>query len=49
MNTLKEELVVILADEGKTLEDLFARAYALNRRFKYVIDVTNYTEKDYDF
>lgn len=49
MNTLKEELVVILADEGKTLEDLFARAYALNRRFKYVIDVTNYTEKDYEF
>lgn len=42
------ELVVILADEGETLEMLFARALPLNRRFKYVIDITNYTEVDYE-
>ena len=47
MDEFNENIVVILADEGETLEKLFNRAGALNRRFKYVIDITGYTEADY--
>ncbi len=49
MDDFGNETVVVLADEGETLEDLFSKAYALNRRFKYVIDITDYTPEDYTF
>ena len=47
MDEFGPEVVVILADDGPTLEDLFDRALALNRRFKYVIDITGYNMEDY--
>ena len=47
MDEFGPEVVVALADEGDTLEALFERALALNRRFKYVIDITNYAMEDY--
>lgn len=47
MDEFGPEVVVILADEGDTLETLFDRAIALNRHFKYVIDITNYAMEDY--
>ena len=40
--------VVILIDEGTTLDQLFRFVPALARRFKYVIDISKYTEKDYN-
>lgn len=49
MDDFADEIVVVLADESETLEDLFSKAYALNRRFKYVIDITGYEPEDYTF
>ncbi len=40
------DFVVILSDEGKTLDQLFRFAPALARRFKYIIDISAYTEND---
>ena len=41
------DFVVILADEGKTMDQLFRYAHKMARKFKYVIDITSYSEKDY--
>ena len=41
------DFVVILADEGKTMDRLFRYAHKMAKKFKYVIDITSYSEKDY--
>ena len=41
------DFVVILADEGKTMDQLFRYAHKMAKKFKYVIDITSYGEKDY--
>lgn len=41
------DFVVILADEGTTLDQLFRFVPVLGRKFKYIIDISNYTEADY--
>ena len=48
MDEYHGDFVVILADEGTTLDQLFRFVPALARRFKYVIDISKYTEKDYN-
>lgn len=40
------DFVVILADNGNTLDQLFKFAPALAKRFKYIIDISGYTEED---
>lgn len=40
------DFVVILADNGNTLDQLFKFAPALAKRFKYIIDISAYTEED---
>lgn len=47
MDEFYGDFTVILSDEGATLDQLFRFVPALARRFKYVIDITQYTEKDY--
>lgn len=46
MDEFYGDFVVILADDGNTLDQLFKFAPALARRFKYIIDISNYTEED---
>jgi len=46
MDEFYGDFVVILADEGTTLDQLFRFAPALARRFKYIIDISEYTEAD---
>lgn len=41
------DFVVILADEGTTLDQLFRFVPALARKFKYIIDISKYTKEDY--
>ncbi len=41
------DFVVILADRGKTLDQLFQFAPVLSKKFKYVIDISEYSEVDY--
>lgn len=41
------DFVVILADEGTTLDQLFRFVPALARKFKYIIDISKYTKDDY--
>lgn len=41
------DFVVILVDEGTTLDQLFRFVPALARKFKYIIDISNYTPEDY--
>lgn len=41
------DFAVILSDEGATLDQLFRFVPALSRRFKYIIDISQYTEQDY--
>ena len=41
------DFVVMLADEGKTMDQLFRYAHKMAKKFKYVIDITSYSEKDY--
>lgn len=41
------DFVVILADEGTTLDQLFRFVPALAKKFKYIIDISKYTENDY--
>lgn len=48
MDEYHGDFVVILADEGTTLDQLFRFVPALARRFKYIIDISKYTEKDYN-
>ena len=40
--------VVILSDEGTTLDQLFRFVPVLAKRFKYIIDITKYAKKDYE-
>lgn len=47
MDAFHGDFVVVLADEGNTLDELFRVAPALARRFEYVIDISQYGEKDY--
>lgn len=46
MDEFYGDFVVILADDGNTLDQLFKFAPALARRFKYIIDISGYTEAD---
>ena len=52
MNVLQVEFygdfIVILADEGNTLDQMFRFAPALAKKFKYVIDINRYTAEDLD-
>ena len=41
------DFVVILADEGTTLDQLFRFVPVLAKKFKYIIDISKYTEDDY--
>lgn len=41
------DFVVILADEGTTLDQLFRFVPVLAKKFKYIIDISKYTENDY--
>ncbi len=47
MDEYQGDFVVILADEGNTLDQLFRFVPALARRFKYIIDISEYGPKDY--
>lgn len=47
MDEFYGDFTVILSDEGATLDQLFRFVPALARRFKYVIDISQYTEQDY--
>ncbi len=47
MDAFEGNFVVVLADEGSTLDELFKVAPALAHRFEYVIDVNSYTEEEY--
>lgn len=47
MDEYKGDIVVVLADEGKTLDNLFKITPALSKRFQYVIDVSDYELEDY--
>ena len=42
------DVVVIFSDEGNTLDQLFRFIPALAMKFKYVIDISEYTQKDYE-
>ena len=42
------DFVVILSDEGTTLDQLFRFVPVLAKRFKYIIDITKYAKKDYE-
>ncbi|MCD7826766.1 MAG: hypothetical protein LUH14_12525 [Clostridiaceae bacterium] len=42
------DFVVILADEGTTLDQLFRFVPVLAKKFKYIIDISNYTKEDYE-
>ncbi len=42
MDAFKGDFMVVLADDGDTLDELFKVAPALARRFEYVIDTTQY-------
>ncbi len=46
MDEFYGDFVVILADDGNTLDQLFKFAPALARRFKYIIDISGYTKAD---
>ena len=48
MDEYHGDFVVILADEGTTLDQVFRFVPALARRFKYVIDLSKYNEKHYN-
>ena len=42
------DIVIILADEGTTLDQLFRFVPVLAKKFKYIIDISKYTKKDYE-
>ncbi len=44
MDAYQGDFMVVLADEGSTLDELFRVAPALARRFEYVIDISQYDE-----
>lgn len=47
MDAFRGDFIVVLADDGNTLDELFRVAPALARRFEYVIDIAQYSEEDY--
>lgn len=47
MDAFRGDFIVVLADDGNTLDELFRVAPALARRFEYVIDIGQYSEEDY--
>ncbi len=47
MDELDGDFVVVLSDEGNTLDMLFKIAPELARRFQYIIDVSKYEPEDY--
>jgi hypothetical protein len=47
MDAFRGDFTVVLADDGDTLDELFRVAPALARRFEYVIDISQYSEEDY--
>lgn len=42
------DIVIVLADEGTTLDQLFRFVPALAKKFKYIIDISRYTSRDYE-
>lgn len=46
MDEFYGDFIVILADEGDTLDQMFRFAPALAKKFKYVIDINRYTEEE---
>ena len=46
MDEYKGDFMVVLADEGNTLDEMFRVAPALARRFEYVIDISQYSEEE---
>ena len=46
MDEFYGDFIVILADEGNTLDQMFRFAPALAKKFKYVIDISRYTAED---
>ena len=46
MDEFKGDFMVVLADEGNTLDEMFRVAPALARRFEYVIDISQYSEEE---
>ena len=48
MDEFYGDFIVILADEGITLDQMFRFAPALAKKFKYVIDINRYTAEDLD-
>lgn len=42
------DFVVILADEGNVLDQLFRFVPVLAKKFKYIIDITKYEKEDYE-
>lgn len=47
MDAFRGDFIVVLADDGNTLDELFRVAPALARRFEYAIDIGQYSEEDY--
>lgn len=47
MDEFYGDFIVILADEGDTLDQLFRFTPSLGRRFKYIIDIHKFNEDDY--
>lgn len=47
MDAFRGDFVVVLADDGNTLDELFRVAPALARRFEYVIDISKYDEEEF--
>ncbi len=45
MDAYQGDFMVVMADEGTTLDELFRVAPALARRFEYVIDISQYDEE----
>ena len=47
MDEYEGDFVVILVDEGSTLDQLFRFTPKLVKQFKYIIDISHYTPEDY--
>lgn len=48
MDEYHGDIVIVLADEGTTLDQLFRFVPVLAKRFKYIIDISRYTSRDYE-
>lgn len=47
MDAFHGDFMVVLADDGNTLDELFKVAPALARRFEYILDISKYNEEDW--